>query len=178
MSLILERFNLGGFGIINDLAKNWSWLDLIMIFSAEWLGYLLIVYVLWWGWKKGFNIIMLTLGSAIIARYIFVELIRYFVYSPRPFAILQNINQLIAHEPTSSFPSGHVSFYFALAFGAYFLNKKTGCWSFVLAGLVGFARIYVGVHWPLDVLAGILVGWAAARITRHFMPKRLAFPRI
>src|SRR3989344_7939928 len=118
MDLILERFNLIGFRLINDLAGSLGLLDWTMIFFAKWVGYLMILYVLWWAWKSRAEfkkIIVVTVGSAIIARYVFVEVIRYFVYSPRPFAILENVNQLIAHDSTSSFPSGHTSFFFALA---------------------------------------------------------------
>lgn len=175
MNSILEKFNLTGFHALNDLAGNWTWLDWFMIFSAKWLGYLLLAYVLWWIWRNKSELkknILLTIGSAILARYVFVELIRYFVYSPRPFAALENVNQLIAHDPTSSLPSGHASFFFALAFGAYSLNKKTGAWLLALAGLIGFARIYAGVHWPLDIAAGLFVGWMSAWVMARFFSIR------
>jgi undecaprenyl-diphosphatase len=179
MSSILEKFNLGGFRAINDLAGNLTWLDWFMVFSAKWLGYLLIVYVLWWLWKKRSDFkknILLTIGSAVVARLIFVELIRYFIYSPRPFMILENVNQLFNHQMETSFPSGHASFFFALAVGSYFINKKTGIWLLVLAGLIGFARIFSGVHWPLDIVFGVFVGWAAAYLVHRFTPRQPVSP--
>ncbi|MEX2090833.1 MAG: phosphatase PAP2 family protein [Candidatus Paceibacterota bacterium] len=178
MNLILEKFNVIGFWAINNLAGHFNGLDLFMVFLAKWLGYVLILYILWQAWKSiNFkNYIILTIGSAIIARFVLVELIRYFIYSPRPFTILENVNQLLAHEPTSSFPSGHVSFFFGLAFGSYFLNKKTGSWLLVLAGLIGVARVYVGIHWPLDIIAGAVLGWATAfllnKVLARFQGKR------
>ena len=165
MDLILEKFNVGGFRFINDLASHFAGLDWFMIFSARWLGYLILLGVIWWAFKNKSNfkkIILLSVGSGILARYVFVEVIRYFVYSPRPFLILEEVNHLINHESSSSFPSGHATFYFALATGIYLLNKKAGLWLLVLAGLIGFARIYTGVHWPLDILAGAVLGWATA----------------
>lgn len=170
----MAEFNLIGFRIINDIAGHLNWLDWFMVFSAEWLGYLMILFVLWLALKHKSDlkkIIILSVGSGIMARFIFAEAIRYFLYSPRPFLILENVKQLIIHDPTSSFPSGHASFYFALATGIYFIDKRTGLWFLVLAGLIGFSRIYVGVHWPLDVVAGAILGWATAVLVKRIVDK-------
>ena len=150
-----------------------------MVFSAEWLGYLLIIFLfapllvtffikserisrwLRYGllefsyYKK---MLMVSLSSAIIARFVFVEIIRLFYYNPRPFLVLSGVAQLVNHETTSSFPSGHATFYFALAMGVFLYNKKIGHVYIALAGLISFARIFVGVHWPLDILAGAGLG--------------------
>lgn len=166
----LSGFNLAGFRIINDLAGHFGWLDWFMIFSAQWLGYLIILWVIWWAFKNKPDfkkIVLLSIGSGVMARYVFVGAIRYFVYSPRPFLILEKVNHLINHEASSSFPSGHTSFYFALATGIYFINKKAGLWLLILAGLIGFARIYTGVHWPLDIIAGAILGWATAMLIKR-----------
>ena len=164
MTLILEKFNVGGFRWLNDLAGQNVWLDRFMIFAADNMGYLLILSVLIVFWKKDHfkRVVLVSLGSAIVARFVFVSIIRYFFYSPRPFLILQDVNILMNHEFESSFPSGHASFYFALATGVYLYNKKAGRIFLVLAGLMGFARIFVSVHWPLDILAGAGLGGATA----------------
>jgi len=170
----LTSFNLIGFRIINDLATHWAGLDWFMIFSARWLGYLILLWIVWWAFKNKSNfkkIILLSIGSGIMARYIFVEAIRYFVYSPRPFLILEKVNHLINHESSSSFPSGHTSFYFALATGIYFINKKAGSWLLISAGLIGLARIYTGVHWPLDIIAGAILGWVTAILIKKIVKK-------
>jgi len=179
MILILEKFNLDFFRLINNLAGRWNWLDSFFIFFADYLGFLLVVFVLLWGWRERRGdfkrIFIITLGSAIIARLFIVEAIRYFIYYPRPFAVLENINQLIVHAPTSSFPSGHATFFFALAFGTYFYSpfgqKKIGVWLLVLAGLIGFSRIYAGIHWPLDIIAGIIVGWVTVCLVNKSVKK-------
>lgn len=146
---------------INNLAGQNPWLDGFMVFSAEWLGYFLIVGVVLCFFKnreKYKNMLLVSLGSAIVARFIFVEVIRYFYYNPRPFTVLENINVLLNHEISSSFPSGHATFYFALAAGVCLYNKKAGYAYFALAGLMGFARVFVSVHWPLDIIAGAMLG--------------------
>ncbi len=157
--MILEKFNLSIFNAINSLAGRWGWLDGIFIFCAQWLGYLLILFLIILFLKgKNRRGIIVALISAIIARFVFVEAIRYFVYSPRPFLVLENIHQLVGHDMESSFPSGHASFFFALAMSVYFFNKKTGLAFLILAGLISIARIFVGIHWPLDILAGAVLG--------------------
>lgn len=150
---------------INSWTGQKPWLDGFMVFSAEWLGYILIASVILCFFKnreKYRNILLVSLGSAVVARFIFVEIIRYFYYNPRPFVVLQNINVLMNHETSSSFPSGHAAFYFALATGVYLYNKKAGHIYFGLAGLIGFARIFVSVHWPLDIVTGAVLGTATS----------------
>lgn len=190
MSLMLEKFNVEGFRLINDLAGHYVWLDKFMIFAADKMGYFLIAAVLVLFWKRDYfkNIIFVSFGSAIAARFVFVAILRYFLYSPRPFLVLENVNQLMNHQFESSFPSGHATFYFALATGVYFYNKnpaptfstdrqsdrgwgwcgaRAGFIYFILAGLMGVARIFVGVHWPLDILAGAVLGIATAVLVNY-----------
>jgi undecaprenyl-diphosphatase len=80
----------------------------------------------------------------------------------RPFATAADV-RVIAHRPiTPSFPSGHTATAFAggLALARVWPEARLGLWT--LACLIAFSRIYVGVHYPLDVLAGAIVGVAAA----------------
>ncbi len=176
MSSILEKFNIGGFRFINGLAGHNVWLDKFMIFAADKMGYVLILLVLVLFWKKSYfkKALFVSWGSAIVAKFVFVSIIRYFFYSPRPFLVLENINRLVNNETESSFPSGHASFYFALAMGVYFYNKKAGLVFLLLAGLLGLARIFVSVHWPLDIIAGAVLGITTAYIIERFVAPRLS----
>ena len=61
-----------------------------------------------------------------------------------------------------SFPSGHTAASFAAATAIYAINKKWGIAAYLFAAVMGFSRLYLGVHFPTDVLAGALVGTAAA----------------
>ena len=64
---------------------------------------------------------------------------------------------------TSSFPSGHTSTSFACAYVISRLAPRLTIPVFVLAALIGFSRVYVGVHYPLDVVAGAIFGLIVAR---------------
>ncbi len=152
---------------INSWAGQNIWLDRLMIFSAHKLGYVLIVLILGAfliDRNKYRDMAVVSLGSGLVARFGFVALIRYFYYHPRPFLILQEVHLLIAKDMESSFPSGHASFFFALAMGVYLYNKKSGLIFLATAGLIGFARIFVGIHWPLDILTGAVLGIITAII--------------
>ena len=155
------------FLFINNWAGRWNWLDLVMVFCAEYLMYVMIlvvlVYVIW-NYKLWRDMALVAIGSALVARFGVTELIRFFYYHARPYWVLTQTNLLSARETVSSFPSGHTIFMFALATGVYQYNKKAGWWFYASACLVGFARIFVGVHWPYDIVAGAVFGILTALV--------------
>lgn len=95
------------------------------------------------------------LGSLIINNHIIKNIVR----RPRPFVTFTDLQILIPTPSEYSFPSGHTSSSFAAA-AVFFrhLPGKLGIPSVVLAGLIGFSRLYVGVHYPTDVIAGVIMG--------------------
>lgn|SRR3989338_4803929 len=162
---MFNGLNTSLFWRVYSLSGQNIWLDRFWVFSAEWLGYLLvagIIIVYLRNRNKYRNMVLVAVSSALVARLIFVSVIRFFYAHPRPFMVFENIKQLINHDIISSFPSGHASFYFALAAGVYLYNKKLGAVYLALAGLIGFARIVAGVHWPYDILSGAALGFATA----------------
>src|SRR3989344_1192804 len=69
------------------------------------------------------------------------------------------IKSLIDYDPEkTAFPSGHASFYFALSTIIYGYNKKAGILFFIGSFLIVLARVFVGLHWPSDILAGAILG--------------------
>lgn len=100
-----------------------------------------------------------TLVTIFICFIINNIMIKNFAARPRPFAMIQNLQVLIAKPTDFSFPSGHTAISFAVAGTIFFAgNRKLGIGAFVLAGAIGFSRLYLGVHYPSDVICGILVG--------------------
>ena len=95
-------------------------------------------------------------------------IIRFFYHEPRPFSFY-NFTPLF-NEAGWSFPSAHAAWFFALALVVFFANRKWGWWFIALAVLMGLARIYAGVHWPMDIVGGAIVGllsaWAVHRMLR------------
>ena len=84
-------------------------------------------------------------------------------FRPRPFVALMDVHRLIpAPLSPHSFPSSHSSIAFALAFSMLFVDIPFGLTLLVCAAAVALGRVYVGVHYPLDVIVGIFVGlfWA------------------
>ena len=91
----------------------------------------------------------------------FVSIFNVICFRTRPFDILPT--NLLFYQPTdSSFPSNSVTVLFATAFAIFLVNRKAGSFMLALAGLHAFARVYVGIHYPFDVLAGAAMGMAIA----------------
>jgi undecaprenyl-diphosphatase len=79
----------------------------------------------------------------------------------RPFQT-HRVHQLIAHAPGTSLPSDHATAAFAVALAiAAFLHRRWGAVLLVAAALIGLARIWVGVHYPADILASLVIALAA-----------------
>ncbi len=76
----------------------------------------------------------------------------------RPFAEVEDINLLIEKPHDPSFPSGHTLASFEAAVAMMFYNKKFGIPALVLASLIAFSRMYLYVHYPTDILGGVVFG--------------------
>ncbi|MEN9342070.1 MAG: hypothetical protein RIQ54_326 [Candidatus Parcubacteria bacterium] len=152
-------------------------LDEVVVFFAEFLPYLMVgaigylIYTRQTSKLKYALVIQMSL-AAILSRGIIAEAIKFFMNVPRPAAIAQ-INPLVVTDLYGSFPSGHVSFFFALAVTVIFYNKKWG-WGLIAAATVnGIARIIAGVHYPIDIAGGILVAVVSALAIRMIVKKEV-----
>ena len=76
----------------------------------------------------------------------------------RPFTVNTGVELLINAPKDFSFPSGHTAASFAAAFALLFVKNKLWIPSMILASLIAFSRLYLYVHYPTDVLTGILLG--------------------
>lgn len=101
------------------------------------------------------------------------DVIKNIVMRPRPFRVIPNLVTVIPGPSSYSFPSGHTASSFAAAFSFYrHLPKKYGIPALILATLIGFSRLYVGVHYPSDVLAGVLSGLLMCYISEFFVSSK------
>ncbi len=159
-------------GIYSLIGKS-LFLDGLIRAFAVYLPYTIIGGALWFflrrSWKESAYGFCFALLALILSRGIITELIRVFYDRPRPFQEL-NFTPLFL-ESTGSFPSGHAAFFFALAFVIMMFDKKIG-WLFIsLAFLNGVARVMAGVHWPTDIIGGMLVALLAFWITYKLIGK-------
>ena len=97
-------------------------------------------------------------------------LLKNIVARPRPFDAYTEIIPLITRPTDFSFPSGHTCASFACALIFFrMLPKKYGVPAVILAGMVAFSRLYLGVHYPGDVLGGFLVAVFASTLVYHLV---------
>lgn len=150
------------FYALNDLAGKSSFFDWIVVFFASYLAYILVAlflaFLLFSQYSKREKLIifLITGISAVIARLGVTEFIRLFYHRPRPFLALQ-VNQLLTSNEWS-FPSGHATFFFAMATAIYLYNKKWGVFFFTAAILMTISRVIAGIHYPSDIVGGAIIG--------------------
>ncbi len=100
--------------------------------------------------------LVLSLGFA----YVFGLIAGSLYYNPLPF-VVESFTPIIPHAPDNGFPSHHVLLTAAFAAVATVWNRKLGAFLWIIPLLVGVARIYGGVHHPVDVLASIVLAISA-----------------
>ncbi|MDR2502186.1 MAG: phosphatase PAP2 family protein [Oscillospiraceae bacterium] len=107
--------------------------------------------------RKAGAVTLLALGLCTLVNTVIIKNI---VMRPRPYEVLANITTLVPLPADSSFPSGHTAAAFACALAIYHSRgAKYGVAALFFAALTALSRVYVGVHYPSDVLSGALVGF-------------------
>jgi undecaprenyl-diphosphatase len=104
-------------------------------------------------------------------------LITFFYFHPRPFMVGLG-RTLLKHSPETSFPSDHATLAFSIAL--YFLLEKEwriGLFLFLFALFTGFARVYVGIHFPLDIICSMLISMLAAIMIYNYKNKFILLNR-
>ncbi|MCX6751569.1 MAG: phosphatase PAP2 family protein [Candidatus Nomurabacteria bacterium] len=145
-----------------NLAHQSAFLDKVIIFFADTFPYIVIllavIYLFFYkkNWKD-FFIIFISSGLAWFISYI----LKILIHTPRPFDVFPKVVSLFS-ETGYAFPSGHATFFMALAFSIFFNHKKVGYIFIFFALLIGLARIIAGVHFPIDILGGYIVGFVIA----------------
>lgn len=147
------------------MAGHWKILDLVAIGLATATPYFFVLVVVTLHflslssprWQKYWKT---TVGAGIgaVVGVTLSKFISLLFPESRPFVEGEG-HQLLSHSPDNSFPSDHTTFLVAVAL-PFLLDRnwKVGTTLFGLALLGGVARIFVGVHWPVDILGGIVIG--------------------
>jgi len=153
-----------------NLSHQSAFFDKVIIFLADTFPYIVIllavIYLFFYkkNWKD-FFIVFISSGFAWVLSY----LLKYLIHVDRPFVALQNIQNLFS-ESGYAFPSGHATFFMALAFALFFNHRKVGYVFIFFALLIGIARIIAGVHFPIDILGGFILGFTIAFFLKKVYP--------
>ena len=120
--------------------------------------------------ERNYFSIFVSIGARAVT-----ELLKYLIHADRPFIKLQNVSSLFP-ETGYSFPSGHATFY-GFSFCHLFFHKKLAT-SLCFALLIGLVRIVGGVHFPIDILGGFIVGFLTSYIVFRIFVLFTKYPKI
>ncbi|CAN7233999.1 undecaprenyl-diphosphatase [Paenibacillus sp. LjRoot153] len=156
---------------INELGHIFSALNPIMRLFASYAEYVFYLgVVVYWFTRQSIKrqMVVESLLSASFALGV-SGLIGHYFYRDRPF-VTHSVLQLISHPANTSFPSDHAIGAFVIATSIWLFRRKEGTMWLLLAACIAFSRVWTGVHYPLDVLAGAGIGiTAAAAVHQLFM---------
>lgn len=151
--------NISLFFLIFNLNGKYAILDQLMIFGTAYLIYLVFLLVLFLGIKggikekKAFLLIILGIPIAVLL----IKGIHIFINEPRPFVTF-NFPPVAPEAADASFPSRHATISSVIAFAFTYFKSR---WTLLLLPVmlwIGVSRIFVGVHYPLDVIGGFATG--------------------
>ena len=169
-------WNINLFHYLNSFTGQVAWFDNVVVFFAGTFGILIIIFVALFLFfhqeNNNFEFIWQALGKRIkevslvfvggVSAWLLAQILKAIFAMPRPFIALPDVHLLINETGFDSFPSGHATFFAALAISIYFYHKHFGIILGIFALLIGLARIIAGIHFPVDILAGYLLGIAVA----------------
>ena len=160
--MTLSELNLSLFSWINASPEASNTSIHFAFFIANDLLYCMILLFAWF-WLRG----NYDTKKQILKAFIFTSIailisqcISHVYYHPRPF-VMEIGRTLIYHAPNGSFPSDHMLIFSSIAFSYLFsAQRKLGISLLVMAWLVAWSRVYLGVHFPLDMLGAFLLAFA------------------
>ncbi len=164
------------FRYLYDLTVGSAWLKPLVVFASVYLGWLLLGVVIIVFSSRRWRDELAFVISAAVSAWLVGFLIKWLWPVARPFVKLSEVLPLISVSDAGAFPSGHATFFFALALAVYALDQKLGQWLIAGAVIIGLARIMAGVHWPGDILGGFVLAGLVVLISWTLIKTR--FPAV
>jgi len=162
---VIQNLNTALFLQIFSLSQTYPFLNLTLILITDYLVFIMFFIIALFGLFGGLRdrkTLVLTILSIPLA-YLIINILNILVFEPRPFITLP-IEALVPDPTTPSFPSRHATWSAVATFAPLFYKTRYFIFHLIFMILVGFSRIFVGVHYPLDVLSGFLVGLLAVSL--------------
>ena len=164
------------FRALNGLVGGGGVLDTLVVFCAHTLPYIVVILLLWHIWHNRTGVRKSFLHSFDIffspaVAYFVGSILKVLIARPRPFINLPGVHLLFGADGFAM-PSGHATFYFALALALYYHNKTLGKIMFAGAALISITRVMAGVHYSTDIIAGALLGMIVVYLLELFVSQR------
>lgn len=174
----METFKLNEIVVstLNHWASSSLYVSNLVFFCAVYLGWVMIGFLIVYIYRAhrrwtAFRFVLISLASALVALFI-ADLIKSFYPVDRPSSVLEGIVQIFTPGDKEAFPSVHMSFFGGLAFTLMWRKRKLGLWFLAGAVFIGVGRIASGIHYPLDIIAGALLGLGVSLFFRRWLKKR------
>ena len=154
------------FKLINRLSGRFSPMDQLMILISNRVRYAYLLIIVLMLFKNRFNKrIALETGIAVTISFFSHFFIHLFYFKPRPF-IKRRVGILIPSKTDSSFPSKHTMLAFAASTTVFMFHRTLGTIMMWMSALTGFSRVWVGHHYPSDIIGSALLGSLTSLVTR------------
>jgi undecaprenyl-diphosphatase len=145
------------FKLINQLSGRYSPIDLLMILISNKIRYVFIfVLIFMWFRNDSYRKVSCNAVKSIGITLFIHTLIKLFYFKPRPF-VKRRIGILIPSKMDSAFPSKHTLLVFAISTSIFLYDRVLGSIMWVLSVLTGFSRIWVGHHYPSDIIGSAFI---------------------
>ncbi|MGE7907163.1 undecaprenyl-diphosphatase [Peribacillus sp. NPDC094092] len=171
--MALSEMNSSLFRMVNNLGKQYTDLNPFFVFIAEYMIYFLVLAVLLFLFSRGNKnrIMVICAFITLVISELLAKTAGQFHSNNQPFAELPNVNKLVEKAVNNSFPSDHTIIFFSFCITFWLFKRGWGILWVLLAVLVGISRIWVGVHYPADVLVGAIISIVAAAIVYKMVHK-------
>lgn len=173
------NLNLDWFRSINDLALRNETLDKFMMFCSKGVPYIFALFVVGiyiaGAIKKKESLREMAVNTVIfsIINLAINMAIGIFIYEPRPF-VSHKVNLLYPHAADSGFPSDHSSFTMSVSVGFGMFDKILGAIFMLMTILVGISRVYVGHHYPFDVITAYIIVFISGFFYNKYLKNRVS----